>query len=66
MEFLFLLIGLGFFIWTINQVHVTQREERDHRIAVDREQYGRRMNEQREFGSLPISRDPPKETQHKK
>lgn len=56
MEFLFLLIGLGFFLFVINIV-----------LNSDRESYARKLNEQREFGYQAISGDPPRtDARHKK
>jgi hypothetical protein len=55
-EIAFLIFGIAYFAWGMNNVVQTQREERNFQAAQEREQYARRINEQREFGSLPVSK----------
>lgn len=66
MEYFLMFIGFVFFIWGMNKVGNDQREQRDHKVTVDRELYARRINEQREFGSLPVSKDPQEKPDKKK
>lgn len=55
MEFLFLLVGLAFFIYILNVIQ-----------SSDREDYHRQLNEQREFGYRRVKRQERKALNKKK